>query len=118
MDFLFKAPSLSVIGSALAALQASGLVNSDGGPANMLGALCVNDAKGNALFKYGIGRSAISAIGPDGGAVTIPGAGVVGMFYIAIRADIEAKDVPFDPIALGLIAVSASESAEVLGVWA
>lgn len=116
MDYTFKATSLAVIGNALAALQASGLVGADSGPANMLGALSVNDAKGNILFRYGVGRAAVGATAPDGGKITIPGAGDPGMVYIAIRADDVA--IPFDPAALGLIATTPEESAAVLGVWA
>lgn len=116
MDYTFKASSLAVIGNALAALQASGLVGANSGPANMLGPMSVDDAKGNPLFKYGVGRASSSGVGPDGSKITIPGAGDPGMFYIAIRAD--AVAIPFDPAALGLIATPPAESAAVLGVWA
>jgi len=115
MDYTFKAPSLAVIGNALAALQASGLVGKDSGPSDMLGPLSVDDARGAPLFRYGIGRGPTSADSPDGKPVTIPGAGDPDMIYIAIRAP--AVAIPFDPAALGLIATTAEESAAVLGVW-
>jgi hypothetical protein len=50
--------------------------------------------------------------------MTIPAAGEAGMFYIAIRTDVQPSDIPFDPAALGLIATTPDESAAVLGVWA
>jgi len=116
MDWTYKAASLTVIAKALAALQASGLVGADSGPANMLGPLSVDDAQGNPLFRYGVGRAAVGATAPDGSKVTIPAIGEPNMVYIAIRAP--AVDVPFDPAALGLIATTPDESAAVLGVWA
>jgi hypothetical protein len=118
MDYTFKAPSLAVIGNALAALQASGLVGANSGPSNMLGALSVNDANGNMLFRYGVGRAAVTVTGMDGHPMTIPAAGDPGMFYIAIRTDVQLSEIPFDPAALGLIATTSEESAAVLGVWA
>ncbi|CAB4219438.1 hypothetical protein UFOVP1619_39 [uncultured Caudovirales phage] len=116
MDYTFKAPSLAVIGNALAVLQASGLVGANSGPANMLGPFSVDDAKGNILFRYGVGRAAVGATAPDGSKITIPAIGEPDMVYITIRADDVA--IPFDPAALGLIATTAEESAAVLGVWA
>jgi len=118
MDYTFKAPSLAVIGNALAALQASGLVGANSGPSNMLGQMLVDDAQGNPLFRYGMGRAAVTVPGMDGGPMTIPAAGDIGMFYIAIRTDVQPSEIPFDPAALGLIATTSEESAAVLGVWA
>jgi len=105
-----------MIAKALAALQASGLVGTNSGPANMLGPFSVDDAQGNPLFRYGVGRAAVGATAPDGGKITIPAIGEPGMVYIAIRAP--AVDVPFDPTRLGLIVTTPDESAAVLGVWA
>lgn len=118
MDYTFKAPSLAVLETALAALQQSGLVGPNAGPNNMLGTLSVADAGGNILFRYGVGRAAFSATMPDNSVVTMPGAGDPAMFYVAIRADVPPSDIPFDPAALGLVATSAEESEAVLGVWA
>ena len=118
MDYTFKAPSLAVIGGALAALQALGLVGKNSGLSNMLGQMLVDDAQGNPLFRYGMGRAAVTVLGMDGGPMTIPAAGDPGMFYIAIRTDVQLSEIPFDPAALGLIATTLEESAAVLGVWA
>jgi len=117
MDYTFKAPSIAVITDALAALQASGLVGANSGPSDMLGQLSVDDAQGNRLFRYGVGRAAMTVTGMDGKPMTIPAAGEAGMFYIAIRTDVQPSDIPFDPAALGLIATTPDESAAVLGVW-
>lgn len=116
MDYTFKAPSLATITDALLVLQASGLVGANSGPSDMLGPFSVDDAQGNPLFRYGVGRAAVGATAPDGGKVTIPAIGEPDMVYIAIRADDVA--IPFDPAALGLIATTAEESAAVMGVWA
>jgi|GEM_PF-6097309 len=116
MDYTFKAPSLAVIGNALAALQASGLVGANSGPSDMLGSMSVDDAQGSPLFRYGVGRAAVTVTGMDSQPMTIPAAGEASMFYIAIRAADVA--IPFNPAALGLIATTPEESAAVLGVWA
>ena len=118
MDYTFKASSLAVIGNALAALQASGLVGANSGPSDMLGSLSVNDAHGSPLFRYGIGRAALTVTGMDGAPMPTPAVGEPGMFYIAIRTAVQPSAIPFDPAALGLIATPPAESAAVLGVWA
>lgn len=117
MDYTFKAPSLATITDALLVLQASGLVGANSGPSDMLGPLSVNDAQGNSLFRYGVGRAAVTVTGMDGQPMTIPAAGEAGWFYIAIRTDVQPSAIPFDPAALGLIATTADESATVVGRW-
>lgn len=117
MDYTFKAPSRATITDALAALQASGLVGANSGPSDMLGPMRYVDAKGNMLFRYGMGRAAVTVTGMDGKPMTIPAVGEAGMFYIAIRTDVQPPDIPFDPATLGLIATTPDESAAVLGGW-
>ena len=102
MDYTYKAASLSAIS---AALTAAGDISPD----NMLGSMSVNDAAGNLLYRYGVGRAAVTVTGMDGAPMTIPAIGEDGMFYIAVRVEV-------DP-AYGLTITTPEESAEVLGVW-
>ena len=102
MDYTYKAASLAAIS---AALTAAGDISPD----NMLGSMSVNDAAGSLLYRYGVGRSAMTVTGMDGSPVTIPAIGEDGMFYIAVR-------VAIDP-AYSLTPTTPEESAAVLGVW-
>lgn len=117
MDYTFKAPSLAIIGKALAALQASGLVGANSGQSDMLGPLLQVDANDVHLFRYGMGMAAITYTMPDGAVITRPAIGEPGMFYVAIRTDVPPSAIPFDAAALGLIATTPNESAAVLGGW-
>ena len=95
-DYLFTAPSLVDIETALADLQSAGLLGTGDVPMNMLGDL-----------------------------VTLPGGAVIrsrqdanGVWYLAIRTKIPPQEVPFDPATVGLVACSDADSAAVLGKWA
>jgi hypothetical protein len=64
------------------------------------------------------GTAARSLAMPGGALVTVPARGDPGFWYVHVRAAIAPEMLPADPITWGFEAVTAEESAAVLGVWA
>lgn len=118
-DYLFCAPTLADAGAALAALQAAGLVGVGDVPMNMLGApqqITVNGAAVTIRARQGWAASSYTDPVTQQ-VVNVPGAGVAGIWYLAIRTLVPPADVPFDPTTLGLTPVDPATSAAVLGTW-
>ena len=64
------------------------------------------------------GTAARTVTSGDGVPVTVPARGDPGYWYVHVRADITPDMLPADPLTWGFEAVTAEESAAVLGVWA
>lgn len=64
------------------------------------------------------GTAARTFAAHGGAPVTVPARGDPGFWYVHVRADITPDALPADPLTWGFEAVTAEESAAVLGVWA
>ena len=118
-DYLLNAPTLLDAAAALAALQTAGIVATGDVPANMLGdpqTVTVNGTQLTIRARQGWAASTVTYSGVEL-PVSIPGAGIPGVWYLAIRTNTPPSVIPFDPSMFGFSITDPITSAAVLGGW-